>query len=147
MKEGTPLKGQEVLYKKVGRRYVPVGVTYERYDYFPIGSHLVVVSDDRRARTTSYRYDIDPDFAPLAAALRVSADKIVDIVQEASRASIAWRSIVTPEQRAAWAALEDSFGGAIVHISHPSANEAATKIVTALVDTVIAGSAPRSHGE
>lgn len=147
MKERTPLKGQEVLYKKVGRRYVPVEVTYERRDSFPIGSHLVVVSNDKHAKTTSYRYNIDPDFAPIAAALRLSVDKIVDIVQDASKASIAWRSAITPEQRAAWEALEDSFGGAIVHISYPSANEAATKIVTALVDTVIAGSAPRSHGE
>lgn len=76
----------EVLYKKVGKRYKPVAVDIV-YDSYPIGSHLLVVSENGQSRM----FNIVPDAAPFIAASKVVKDAMVEAMHN--------RSMLRPTQQ------------------------------------------------
>ena len=53
------------IFKKVNRRYTPVGLYDNEQQYLPIGAHLVIVSPS----CTSTRYNISLDEAVVLAAV------------------------------------------------------------------------------
>jgi hypothetical protein len=69
----------EILYRKVGRRYVPVSVTHDP-GWTP-GSHLVVVC--REFRVTQHQ--IEPAFAEVEAAMVEASNEMTMAMRDASR--------------------------------------------------------------
>jgi hypothetical protein len=123
----------ETFYKKVGRRYVPV----REYDSdllnsFPHGCHLVVV----RGNATSYRYSIEPDFAPMIAAGICANDAITEAVVKASETRPP-RKPITEEQLAAWQQLVDLCGDDFRVLSNPSAQDISAAGVDAMVQAAV----------
>lgn len=72
---------QEIYYKKVGRRYVPVSIYDSNLSSaFPQGSHLVIVDGS----WTVYRRDVKPEHAPVLAVAHEVREAMLKAVQEAS---------------------------------------------------------------
>ena len=68
-------------YIKRGRRYIPVSeYDADLWDSLPYGAHLVVVDPSMR----SIVYKVDPDSAPILAALRERRDAVIAAVRQAS---------------------------------------------------------------
>jgi hypothetical protein len=106
---------KQVLYKKVGRRYVPVSVSDTEFSSFPDGAHLVVSVPKNY---TMYHYNIDPAVAPLVAAGLYVRPAIEDAVHRASERRPA-RTPITPEQQAAWQQLAEAFGDELATLHGP----------------------------
>jgi len=93
----------EILYRKIGRRYVPVSVTHDP-GWTP-GSHLVVVC--RELRVTQHQ--IEPAFAEVEAAMAVAEKSMVDAMRAANvvtPAKTGW----TKKQREGWEAFRKVAG-------------------------------------
>ena len=125
---------KKVFYEKVGRRYRPVReYDSELMSAMHKGSHLVVCNPG----TVSYRYDIDPNYAALIAAARLSEDVISNEIVRATeirRHRGAKDDELTPEQKAAWDNLIAVFGPSAKQLEWPSAREAAEAAVSAMVN-------------
>lgn len=71
----------ETIYIKVGRRYKPI---YEYdpkvCDSFPVGSHLVVCEPGHMLT----RFRVEPDFAPVLAAIASGREAMVTAIQQAT---------------------------------------------------------------
>lgn len=118
---------QEPIYKKVGKRYVQIGVYDDEQFYLPKGSHLTVVDNGFR----STHYNIDPDFAAIKAAVKLTKDEVVGILLEASEANPPSKEL-TGEQMIVWDAFKKAFNG-LSYVSYPSLSEMADKIVENIV--------------
>lgn len=121
---------KKIFYEKVGRRYVPV---YE-YDSellaaLPKGAHMIVCDPNR----TSYRYNIEPDYASLIAAGYAAEQVMVDAIYNASLMRLDTQTPLTPEQREAWQNMVRVFGERGGYIHYPAAQEIARKGLEALV--------------
>lgn len=94
------------LYKKVGRRYVPVGeYSMEAINRLPYGSHLITVH-----RTGGiFKYNVDPAYAPLVAASRTYTSAIVDSLREEYDSVRPSTSPKTKKQKLAWEKLKNAF--------------------------------------
>jgi len=68
------------IYKKINRRYVPIGLYDQEQHYLPNGAHLVIVSDGY----TSTRYNISVDDAVVLAAVENLRKAIVEVLYEAT---------------------------------------------------------------
>lgn len=83
----------DTFYRKIGRKYVPVSY-YDSVlmDAFPIGAHVITVTDDSMCK----RYRIDPALAPMIAAGQVAIDGIVKAMSKRSEqgGSISQRDIM-----------------------------------------------------
>lgn len=87
----------ETLYIKVGRRYHPVReYSPEMMDSLPSGYHLVAVMPGCK----SIRYDINPEAAPLLAALVGIKEDLVKLVQDLSTWKRTERKIQSARDRA-----------------------------------------------
>ena len=77
----------ETLYRKVGRRYVPVlnSRTYER-DTMPVNTWRMVYAYSDGGRR--YQYDVKPDNASFKAAAMLAKQAMVDAILKASRATL-----------------------------------------------------------
>lgn len=122
---------KKTFYEKVGRKYVPV---YE-YDSellaaLPKGAHLIICNPN----STSYRYNIDPDYASLIAAAYAAEDVLANAILTASAMKMDNNRELTPEQLAAWENMVRVFGDRGRSIQYPAAQEIAVKGVKALVD-------------
>jgi len=107
------------LYKKVGRRYEPVGeYSAEALDYFPYGYHMVVV----RKGCRSVHYKIDPNFAALTAAATVAKDEMTAAMVRASEYKPS-RTPLTPRQIRAWDELKAAFGDELAGLTRDSAHD------------------------
>jgi hypothetical protein len=106
---------KQALYKKVGRRYVPVSIMDTEFSSFPEGAHLVVSVPKN---FTMYRYNIDPAVAPLVAAGLYARPAIEDALHRASEKRPA-RTPITPEQLSAWRRLADAFGDELATLHGP----------------------------
>lgn len=85
----------EVLYKKVGKRYKPVAVDIV-YDSYPIGSHLLVVSGNGQSRLLN----VVPDAAPFIAASKAVKDAMVAAMHNRSMLRPTQQTtMITQEQR------------------------------------------------
>ena len=124
---------KEIFYKKVGRRYVPV----REYDSdlmssFPQGSHLVVV----RGNATSYRYQIEPDFAPVIAAGIYAQDAMTEAAVKASETRPP-RKPITEQQLAVWQQMVDVCGDDFRSLSSASAQDISSAGIDAMVKAAV----------
>lgn len=115
------------FYIKKGRRYFPVNeYDSELLDSFPEGAHLVMV----KPGSTSRRYKINPDFAPMIAAGRYAMHDLASSIVGATSAKPTTK--LNPEQQAAWEAFKATLNGEVINISYASAWEAATQVIANL---------------
>ena len=127
---------QEMFYRKVGRRYKPVG--FGEFPHLTKGCHLVVVGDN----WTSTIFDIDPDVASLRAIEKLVLDKVVKIVAKAGEGRCEQHNNLIKTSKkykqqceAAWKAYTDIMGeGASLTYWYPSAHEVAQEIVRTLLE-------------
>lgn len=123
---------KKIFYEKVGRRYVPVReYDIDWIDAFPHGAHVVMCHPGGQSR----RYNIDPNYAALIAAARVAEDAISRHIMDVSALrGPANRRPLTPEQVAAWEALQQSFGDELYPLEYCSYREAAEAGVSVMID-------------
>lgn len=124
---------KEVFYKKVGKRYIPVSEYDSEWSKsFTEGAHLVVVE---KPGVTSYKYNIQPNYAALIAAGRVAEEMISKTIMDATELRFTNKiraKDITPEQRAAWERLVELLGPEAQQLEWPSAREAAQRAVKVL---------------
>jgi hypothetical protein len=118
----------ERLYRKVGKKFVPVNDPYA-YTGLHNGFWLVHVKEG----CTSIRQQIYPEKAPLTAAARLIEDRLIDIIRKASEARPA-NIPLTPEQKKDWEKFIAKHGEAFNTLHYPSIQENAEKIIMAIVD-------------
>ena len=121
---------KKIFYEKKGRRYVPV-LEYdnELLDSFPKGAHLVVCYPGGSSR----RFNIDPALAPMIAAGRVAEDAICKAISKAAELR-PQKTLVSPEQRKAWEALQEAFGDELCTLRGLSIHDCAEAGVQAMQD-------------
>lgn len=125
---------KKVYYERVGRRYVPVReYDSDLMDSFPAGTHMVVCHPGGR----SYRYNIDPAFAPMIAAGRYCEDAIAGAIMRAHEVRPYQNQALTPEQKAAWDNLVATMGDGGRYLEWPSAREVADAAVKTLADEAL----------
>ena len=96
----------DLLYRKVGRRYHPVSMYgNEVADALPKGAHLIIIDDGWR----SCRYNINPDHAAVLAALRMNREACMQAMRKASASRPTSRPL-TPLERKAYKAYADVMG-------------------------------------
>ena len=116
------------LYRKKGRRYVPVAEEDTWADNrWPEGFSLVYC----RPGSRSARFSINPDTAGMQAAIMEREDKLQDILLDAMAVRPRIRPI-TPRQRAAWEALIAAFGDDRFLLEYASAQEVIWRVVDVL---------------
>jgi hypothetical protein len=116
------------LYKKVGRRYVPVAeYDNEVVDSFPKGTHLVMCYPGGQSR----RFNIDPNYAAMIAAGRVAEDAICKAINKAAELR-PQRTPLTAEQKQAWEALAKAFGDELTTLRGLSIHDCAEAGVKAM---------------
>lgn len=116
------------LYKKVGRRYVPVAeYSNEVVDSFPKGTHLVMCYPGGQSR----RFNIDPAYAPMIAAGRVAEDAICRAISKAAELR-PQRTPLTTRQKQAWEALAEAFGDELTTLRGLSIHDCAEAGVRAM---------------
>jgi hypothetical protein len=126
----TSSKSSNLLYKKVGRRYVPVAEYDNEYlDSFPKGNHLVMCYPGGQSR----RFNIEPNYAAMIAAGRVAEDAICRAISKASELR-PQRTPLTPEQKSAWNALAQAFGDEITTLHGLSIHDCAEAGVKAMME-------------
>lgn len=107
-------KEQKQLYKKVGKKYVPVSM-YDELESLPEGWWLVKVTPGCR----SMKACMYPDNAELEAAMKDAQDKIVDILNKATQARPRVKPI-TPEFKRAWERMVKKFGSEMNMLEYDS---------------------------
>ena len=93
------------IYKKVNRRYTPVGLYDNEQQYKPIGAHLVIVSPN----CTSTRYNISLDEAVVLAAVQNVRKALVDALVAATELQPVDREMTELEKQA-WEAYKGITG-------------------------------------
>ena len=121
----------ERLYRKVGKKFVPVNDPYA-YTGLHNGFWLVHVKDG----CTSIRQQIFPNKAPLTAAAILIEDKLVNIIRKASEARPGWgkHTPLSPEEKKDWEKFINKHGESFNSLAYPSFQENAEKIIMAIVD-------------
>ena len=80
------IKPTEPLFRKVGRKYVPVSANWGEYNYRDTMAvetfRLVYAYSDGGRR---YEYDVTPATAPAAAAMLIAKQAMCDAIRELSR--------------------------------------------------------------
>jgi len=116
------------LYRKEGRKYVPVQLVEDVYHRFPHGAHLVVAD---LPHCTIFRYNVENlDVAVLAALVRCENRLVEEIcVESALRPS---RPPITPEQHRAWKNFIAVMGDSGRTVTHNSAQQIAASALQKL---------------
>lgn len=127
--ERITLKEQNILYKKVGKKYVQVNDPWA-YDGLREGWWLVKVSEG----CTSIRSTVYPNKAEIIAAAKDKEDELLKIILDASSARPKEGVPMSEECRKDWQALIDKHGKELSTIYYPSFQENAEKIVNALLE-------------
>ena len=117
-------------YRKVGKRYIPIGPRVE-YDGWDPGSYLLMIKHEPGSRSflCAKVQDIKQDPLGLLAAAQSLRGKLVDILYEAQKPHLG--SPVSSAQKKAWDALEAT-GVFSIHID--SRTEIANKVLKAIMD-------------
>lgn len=115
------------LYKKKGKKYVPVNDPYA-YDGLREGFWLVKVDNG----CTSIRQQIYPNKAPISAAARDLEDKLIGIIKKALEARP--DRALTEEENKDWKALIAKHPDVFSLLHYPSLQQAAENIIKALID-------------
>lgn len=125
-----------IFYKKEGRKYIPVSEYDNDFiDSYWKGTTLIVC----KPGSTTRRYNIEPAFAPMAAAGVYAEDKISEAMMKASELRLQERTRkrpLTPSQKAAWEKLVEEFGDEAKQLEWPSIREAAEAGAKAMQDEV-----------
>ena len=120
---------KKIYYEKVGRKYVPVSeYDGDFLDSFREGTHLIMSYPGGQTR----RYNIDPAYAPLIAAGRVSLDSMTRAMRMASELK-PQRTPITTGQHRAWKKLAKEFGDDLCALSYESAHDIAEAGLNALI--------------
>jgi uncharacterized protein YdeI (BOF family) len=94
-----------VLYKKVGRKYVPHEFYQDGINYYRPGSYLVVIHD----RGTSITSRVFADKIELQAQIRAKSDDITSMVNEQMSLKPA-KKMLTKKQVIAWENFQKAMG-------------------------------------
>lgn len=121
------IKEDQRLYRKVGKKFVPVNDPYA-YDGLRNGFWLIQVKDG----STSIRQEVYPDNACIHAAARLMEDKLVDIIRKAGEASPN-KTPLSAEEKKDWDKFIKKHGKSFNTLHYPSMQENAEKIVKALI--------------
>lgn len=125
-----------IFYKKQGRKYIPVSeYDNEFIDSYWKGTTLIV----SRPGSTTRKYNVEPAFAPMAAAGVYAEDKISQAIMKATEIRLQERSRkrpLTPSQKDAWDNLVKEFGEDARQLEWPSVREAAEAGTKAMQDEV-----------
>jgi hypothetical protein len=127
-KERIEHKEAQTIYKKVGRKYVPVSDIHA-YDGLRAGWWLVKVSDG----CTSIRAAIYPAKAELQAAIKDKEDEIIEVIRKASEARPQRRPISEQAQKD-WKWFIARNGEEFNTLEYPSIQENAEKIIEKLLE-------------
>lgn len=122
---------RKTFYEKRGRRYHPVSQYDSALSYaLPAGAHLIVVEPGLR----STLHNVEPDAAPLLAALRMCREQITAEVRKAVEARQAARGKqLTERERMAFQAYKDMTGVDSMAMEFPSIAEIVDKLEAALL--------------
>jgi hypothetical protein len=121
---------KEVLYKKQGRRYVPIAEYDKEYlDSFPKGAHLVICHPGGQSR----RFNVDPALAPMIAAGRYAEDVVTKALVKAAELRPK-RALLTKEQQEAWQKLIGVLGEDARYLEWASARDVAEAGTRAMID-------------
>lgn len=118
------------FYRKHGRRYIPVAYGDPEFDRsFPAGAHLVVVQPGSESRI----FNINPDAAPLLAALKLCEEDIMRVMVQASMARPD-REPLTDKQMDAYNRFKAAMGDEnLCLLRYPSLREIYDTLVEKLV--------------
>lgn len=129
MKAIERIAHKETLYKKVGKKYVPVNDPYA-YEGLREGWWLVKVAEG----STTIRSIVYPSKAEIIAAAKDKEDQLVKIISEASEAKPNEGVPLSEQCRKDWQWLIGKHGKELSVIYYPSFQENAEKIVNALLE-------------
>ena len=102
----------ETLYKKVGRKYVPVSAHWaedNRMNSMRVGTFRLTYAYADGARR--YEYEVTPATAPTAAAMLIAKQAMCEAIREASRMRPQFAHKYTTKQQAALARFREEMGG------------------------------------
>lgn len=118
------------FYRKHGRRYIPVAYGDPEFDRsFPAGAHLVVVQPGSESRI----FNINPDAAPLLAALKLCEEDIMRVMVQASMARPD-REPLTDRQMDAYHRFRTAMGDdRLCVLRYPSLREVYNELVEKLL--------------
>lgn len=105
-------KPTETLYKKVGRKYVPVAAYWhERYDtdQMAVGTFRLTYAYADGGRR--YEYDVQPATAPTVAAMMISKEAMEDAMREAAKMRPSGTVLYTKKQLATIEKFREEMGG------------------------------------
>lgn len=126
-KERIELKESQVLYKKVGKRYVPVTDT-SLMDGLRDGWYLVKCQPS----STSYYARVYPDKAELETAIKDAADVLVKLLGKAIEGRP--QRELTAEQFEDWEKLNEKHPDMFKMIYYPSRQDIAEKFLKTIVN-------------
>lgn len=117
------------LYEKRGGKYFPVleQDIMSGGDVWENGCHLVVCKPG--VRSTKFR--IEPDEAPVLAALKIHSDELARLIQESSALEIECEQMNKSEIDS-WESFQRSLGDKRFKISYPSSYQIANKFLELL---------------
>ena len=119
---------EEVFYKKVGRKYIPVSYYDSNFSSgFPEGCTLITKTGNSELR----QYKIDPAFAPMIAAGKYAYEEMVDGLHAASEA----RPVTVPitqEEADAWEHMKSVMGDGRFYLQYHSLHDIANVGIKAL---------------
>lgn len=125
---------KKIYYEKIGRRYVPVAeYDSDLQDSLRQGTYLVMSHPGGR----TIRHNIDPAYAPMIAAGRVSEDVISAAIMRAHEMRPYQNQPLTVDQKAAWDNLMAVLGDGGRYLEWPSAREVADAAVKAMADEAV----------
>lgn len=122
------------IYKKVGRKYVPVHAHwYEDGEYMPVGTFRLTYAYTDGGRR--YEYNVTPATAPTVAALVVAKVAIEDAITKASKTRPMVDKHYTKKQLACIAKFREDMGGMCPDWwTQASAHEMAEAAINAVKD-------------
>lgn len=121
---------QETIFRKVGRKYVPVGEYDPAFmDHWPYGINMVVVRDGH----TMYRYQVDPNTAGLLGAGLMCKDAIAKAIHQAAEMRPN-PAPVSERARELWEELREELGAGAYFLEYPAVSEIANAAIRELHD-------------
>jgi hypothetical protein len=117
----------DILYRKVGKRYIPVNDPNAYYG-LEEGYWLVKVAPG----CTSIRQCVYPDRAEIQAAMHKKADSIMDIIRKAGEARPTKIKLTKSEQKD-WETFIAKHGKSFNMLAYPSLHDVAEQIVEELL--------------
>lgn len=122
---------EKYLYKKVGRRYVPVSTSeLMEMNYRPFGATLVI----SQPGCTSYHHKVDPALAPLIAAGVYAKEAITNAMANHNEFKPDEPRELTKEQQDAYQRLREAFGGRHTVFRGVSINDVAQAGIDAMIE-------------